>query len=105
MLAEHFLQMYAEKYKKPNAQFSQNAYNQMLNYMWRGNVRELEHAIERAVLLCRGGKIESMDLLQANGTAVSSDFRRSSLLRLPHRWVGSAETARALVEECLRFLQ
>jgi DNA-binding NtrC family response regulator len=74
MLAEHFLQMYADKYKKGNVQFSQNAYNQMLNYTWRGNVRELEHAIERAVLLSRSGKIESMDLLQANGTAVSSEF-------------------------------
>jgi DNA-binding NtrC family response regulator len=66
--------MYAEKYKKPNVQFSQNAYNQMLNYTWRGNVRELEHAIERAVLLSRSGKIDSMDLIQANGTAVSGDF-------------------------------
>lgn len=74
MLAEHFLQIYGEKYKKAGIQFSQNAYNQMLNYTWRGNVRELEHAIERAVLLSRGGKIESMDLLQANGTAVSSEF-------------------------------
>ncbi|MEP6705481.1 MAG: sigma 54-interacting transcriptional regulator, partial [Acidobacteriota bacterium] len=74
MLAEHFLQIYAEKYKKSNVQFSQNAYNQMLNYTWRGNVRELEHAIERAVLLSRSGKIESMDLVQANGTAVSSEF-------------------------------
>lgn len=74
MLAEHFLQIYAEKYKKPSTQFSQNAYNQMLNYTWRGNVRELEHAIERAVLLSRGGKIDSMDLLQANGTAVSGEF-------------------------------
>lgn len=74
MLAEHFLQIYADKYKKPNAQFSQNAYNQMLNYNWRGNVRELEHVIERAVLLSRNGKIESMDLLQANGAAVSGEF-------------------------------
>lgn len=74
MLAEHFLHIYAEKYKKSNVQFSQNAYNQMLNYTWRGNVRELEHAIERAVLLSRNGKIESMDLLQANGAAVSGEF-------------------------------
>ena len=74
MLAEHFLHMYADKYKKPNVQFSQNAYNQMLNYTWRGNVRELEHAIERAVLLSRSGKIDSMDLIQANGTAVSGEF-------------------------------
>src|SRR5687767_126026 len=62
MLAEHFLQIYAEKYKKANAHFSQNAYNQMLNYNWRGNVRELEHAIERAVLLSKGDKIERLDI-------------------------------------------
>lgn len=74
MLAEHFLQIYAEKYKKPNAQFSQNAYNQMLNYNWRGNVRELEHAIERAVLLSRTGRIESLDITQADGMAVSGEF-------------------------------
>jgi DNA-binding NtrC family response regulator len=74
MLAEHFLQIYGEKYKKPGAEFSQNAYNQMLNYNWRGNVRELEHVIERAVLLSRNGRIESMDLLQANGAAVSGEF-------------------------------
>jgi DNA-binding NtrC family response regulator len=74
MLAEHFLQIDGEKYKKPGAEFSQNAYNQMLNYNWRGNVRELEHVIERAVLLSRNGRIESMDLLQANGAAVSGEF-------------------------------
>src|SRR5687767_4587282 len=74
MLAEHFLQIYAEKYKKANAHFSQNAYNQMLNYNWRGNVRELEHAIERAVLLSRTGKIENLGITEANGAAVSSDF-------------------------------
>ena len=74
MLAEHFLQIYAEKYKKPNARFSQNAYNQMLNYKWRGNVRELEHAIERAVLLSRTAQIENLDILQADGMMVSGEF-------------------------------
>lgn len=74
MLAEHFLQIYAEKYKRPDIQFSQNAYNQMLNYNWRGNVRELEHVIERAILLSRGGKIDSLDITQANGSVVSSDL-------------------------------
>ena len=74
MLAEHFLQIYAEKYKNPNAQFSQNAYNQMLNYKWRGNVRELEHAIERAVLLSRSGRIENLDIMQADGAMVSGEF-------------------------------
>ena len=62
MLAEHFLHEYAEKYKKVGVTFTQSAYNQMLNYNWRGNVRELQHVIERAVLLSKTGKIDNMDV-------------------------------------------
>lgn len=61
MLAEHFLQLYCEKYKK-ECEFSENAYNQMLNYNWRGNVRELQHVIERAILLCKGNKIINLNI-------------------------------------------
>ncbi len=62
MLAEHFLQIYAEKYHRPNAAFSQAAFDQMLNYNWRGNVRELQHVIERAVLLSKSGVISNLDV-------------------------------------------
>ncbi|MCC6327276.1 MAG: sigma-54-dependent Fis family transcriptional regulator [Acidobacteria bacterium] len=62
MLAEHFLEMYAEKYNRDRMKFSQSAYNQMLNYSWRGNVRELQHVIERAILLSRGDTIELLDI-------------------------------------------
>lgn len=62
MLAEHFLQEYQEKYQRDNAAFSENAYNQMLNYNWRGNVRELQHVIERAVLLSKDGKITQLNI-------------------------------------------
>lgn len=62
MLAEHFLQVYAEKYNQKDAEFSQSAYDQMLNYNWRGNVRELQHVIERAVLLSKRGKIDKLDI-------------------------------------------
>lgn len=62
MLAEHFLQIYAEKYKRSDLRFSEAAYNQMLSNSWRGNVRELQHAIERAVLLSRGSIIEHLDI-------------------------------------------
>lgn len=61
MLAEHFLHLYCEKYKK-ECEFSENAYNQMLNYNWRGNVRELQHVIERAILLCKGNKIINLNI-------------------------------------------
>jgi len=73
MLAEHFLQIYAEKYHQENARFSEGAYNQMLNYNWRGNVRELQHAIERAVLLSRQGIIETLDIPRTTDTPASME--------------------------------
>ncbi|MCC7306252.1 MAG: sigma-54-dependent Fis family transcriptional regulator [Acidobacteria bacterium] len=68
MLAEHFLELYAEKYNRDRMRFSQSAYNQMLNYSWRGNVRELQHVIERAILLSRGDTIELLDILHDPST-------------------------------------
>ncbi len=62
MLAEHFLQIYAEKYKCSSCEFSQQAFDQMLNYNWRGNVRELQHNIERSVLLSKNGKINELNI-------------------------------------------
>src|SRR5687768_1002834 len=63
MLAEHFLEEYSEKYNRGRMKFSQSAYNQMLNYLWRGNVRELQHVIERAILLSKANTIEALDIL------------------------------------------
>ena len=53
---------YSEKYKRDNMKFSQAAYDQMLKYHWRGNVRELQHVIERAILLSKTNTISSMDI-------------------------------------------
>jgi transcriptional regulator with PAS, ATPase and Fis domain len=72
MLAEHFLRMYGEKYNKPDAVFARSAYDQMLNYGWRGNVRELQHSIERAVLLSKSGTIERLDIANAAGVTFSA---------------------------------
>ena len=60
ILAEHFLQIYADKYKGHSMRFSQRAFDQMLGYAWRGNVRELQHTVERAVLLCKGDIITDL---------------------------------------------
>ncbi len=62
MLAEHFLAIYTDKYSKEIKVFSESAYNQMLNYEWRGNVRELQHSIERAVLMTNKSEIQRLDL-------------------------------------------
>ena len=74
MLAEHFLEMYAEKYKGKANKFSQKAFDQMLNYNWRGNVRELQHTIERAVLLCKTDSITELNIPKTSSEPVSFSF-------------------------------
>ena len=51
LLANHFLQHYARKYRKPLPELSPEARQQLERHPWPGNVRELQHAIERAIIL------------------------------------------------------
>lgn len=78
MLAEHFLHIYAEKYGRPDASFTQSAYDQMLHYNWRGNVRELQNVIERAVLLSKSGRIDMINILQNTEGIVINEMNGSS---------------------------
>jgi two-component system response regulator HydG len=56
-LAEHFLNRYCEKNRKDIRSFASEAMEALLAYQWPGNIRELENAIERAVILCLEEKI------------------------------------------------
>ncbi len=51
LLADHFLQHYARKYRKPIPALNPEARQQLERHPWPGNVRELQHAIERTVIL------------------------------------------------------
>ena len=62
LLAMHFLNRNRARYRKQVSGFSPAAMQQLMQYPWPGNVREFEHAVERAVLLCRGEEIETADL-------------------------------------------
>jgi two-component system response regulator HydG len=55
LLAQHFVQVYAEKNGKAITGLSPTALERLTEYGWPGNVRELENAIERAVVLTRAG--------------------------------------------------
>jgi DNA-binding NtrC family response regulator len=50
-LAQHFLTIYAARYRKPIAGFDADAAAVMQAHAWPGNVRELAHSVERAVLM------------------------------------------------------
>jgi two-component system response regulator AtoC len=56
-LAEHFLKKYAKQNNRPVKSFSPEVVEFMLNYDWRGNVRELENMIERGVVLSKDKSI------------------------------------------------
>jgi two-component system response regulator HydG len=62
LLADHFLRRFAAKNAKGVRGFSPEALTQLENYAWPGNIRELEHAVERAVVLCRSEVIDVSDL-------------------------------------------
>lgn len=58
LLAEHFLQMYAEKNNRKVSGITPGCMDIMLHYPWPGNVRELENAMERGVILMRGDYLD-----------------------------------------------
>jgi len=61
-LAMHFLASYSRKNRKVIRGFNDRALRVLLNYEWPGNVRQLEHCVERAVVLCQGGEVEPRHL-------------------------------------------
>ncbi len=73
-LANHFLRKYAASSRKNVSTISTNALEQLMQYDWPGNIRELEHLIERNVLLSKTNEIEKFDLPQS----VSSPIQESS---------------------------
>jgi DNA-binding NtrC family response regulator len=62
ILANHFLRKYATSARKNVSAISSSALAQLMQYDWPGNIRELEHLIERNVLLAKTNEIEKFDL-------------------------------------------
>jgi DNA-binding NtrC family response regulator len=62
LLASHFLGKHAQRYRKPLTAFDPGAVQAMLDHPWPGNIRELDHAIERSVLMAQGDSVKAADL-------------------------------------------
>ena len=75
-LANHFVKVYADRYQKEVKKIEEEIIRELENYSWPGNIRELEHTIERGIALA------------------SSDLDKTSLLFLPEDeklWLPEAE--------------
>ncbi len=66
-LARMFLQRYADMYHKPGLAFTASAEEKMAGLPWYGNVRELQHAVEKAVILSSGNGIGEDDIDSGQG--------------------------------------
>jgi DNA-binding NtrC family response regulator len=64
-LARFFLDRFADKYGKAGLKLTDTTLRQMQAYHWPGNIRELQHALEKAVILSEGLNIDPAQLLPA----------------------------------------
>lgn len=69
LLASHFLKHYSVKYDKSVNKISEGAMTRMHKHPWPGNIRELQHAIERAVILSNTSVLQPEDFNFAPVTA------------------------------------
>ncbi len=61
VLADFFLKKYSSKYDKPNLKINQHAREKLLRYTWPGNIRELQHTVEKAVILSENNMLKPDD--------------------------------------------
>jgi DNA-binding NtrC family response regulator len=71
-LATHFLNAHARRYRKTLQSFDPGAMQALLDHPWQGNVRELNHVIERAVLMAQDRVVRAVDLALRSGSAAGA---------------------------------
>ena len=79
LLGAHFLAAHAQRYRKRIGGFDRAALQLMLEHPWQGNVRELNHVIERAVLMAQDTQIKPADLALRSGRDVSPRLEDMSI--------------------------
>jgi len=80
LLVFHFLEAYKQKTGRYVSGISSEALEMIDRYSWPGNIRELENAIERAVIIASGRQIEVADLPPAVTRAMSSDGHSAGVM-------------------------
>jgi two-component system response regulator HydG len=90
LLAEYFLKIYQKKYNRKAGHISKETLACLKQYSWPGNIRELQHTIERAVILSDGSTLMPSDLnllitgnenSSASSVSLIKDIEREAIIR------------------------
>jgi len=73
-LTEHYIEVYCNKYKLPKKRISAGTLKRLEVHNWPGNIRELQHAVERAVILSDANVLEPHDFFMEKEKNEDGDF-------------------------------
>ncbi len=82
LLAEHYFKHYVKKYSKQVRTISPALIKRMQKYHWPGNIRELQHAMERAVIMSQGSVLEAEQFFFSSGLQQKQQDKGSEELSL-----------------------
>ncbi len=85
LLAHHFLEKYSAEHERVGLEFTTDALQCLMRRVWKGNVRELENTIHRAVLLCNGHEIIPADLVGSDAESDPAAVGQTCYLNLPYK--------------------
>jgi DNA-binding NtrC family response regulator len=104
LLVEYFIKKYCLEIKTSVKGISKDALDLLMNYFWKGNVRELENMIERAVILCDGDMIAADHFILNRQSGIASPeknpYGEGTLEAVSKEALKKAETQR--ISEALR---
>src|SRR5688572_15837689 len=102
-LAHFFIKRFAGELKKKMDGLEPEALKLLMRYHWPGNIRELENAIERAMLLADGSHIAADDLRLGDTGAAGSPREAASILKIPPTGIPLEEIERLALVEALKM--
>jgi DNA-binding NtrC family response regulator len=90
ILAEFFLKKYSYKYNKPDIKLNRQATDKLLSYLWPGNIRELQHTVEKAVILSDSSVLKPEDLYLKKESSVTGTNSFTTLDEMEQKMIRHA---------------
>jgi DNA-binding NtrC family response regulator len=86
-LAEYFVNKYVKQYQKPHLKINSEAYEKLLTYYWPGNIRELKHTVEKAVILCESNILKTENFFSMDKMIQDQGFSNIETLAEAEKFV------------------